>query len=125
MRIILFCITFAVEKDFKKRVIYYDSTTMEQDMKFSGTLLKGVGDHTREQLPPLPQVLQRNQGVLYTASLYFPDILPKSASRALRKEIATYPALRQALEATNWSPQKRYLTPLQQQIIVHYLGEPV
>lgn len=98
---------------------------MNEIKTFEGTLLKGVGEHTRESLPQLPDSLQRNQGVLYTASLYFPDISPKSASRALRKEIADYPALREALEATNWHSRKRFLTPLQQQIIVYYLGAPV
>lgn len=98
---------------------------MEQTKKFQGTHLKGLGEHTRATLPELPEALQRNQGVLYTATLYFPDISPKSASRAFRKEIAGYPALEEALMATNWNSRKRYLTPLQQQIIVYYLGAPV
>lgn len=98
---------------------------MEEIKTFRGTSLKGLGDHSRERLPDIPERLQRNQGVLYTATLYFPDISPKSASRAFRKEIAEYPALEEALRATNWHPRKRFLTPLQQQIIVHYLGAPL
>ncbi len=99
--------------------------TMKQTKTFEGTSLKGLGDPTRDNLPEIPKALQRNQGVLYTATLYFPDISPKSASRAFRKEIAGYPALEEALLATNWHPRKRFLTPLQQQIIVHYLGAPL
>lgn len=93
--------------------------------EFRGTPVEVGGALKRTSLPALPRELLHNQGVQYTASLYFPDILPKSASRALRQEIANYPALRDALLATNWQSTKRYFTPLQQQIIVHYLGLPM
>ena len=78
-----------------------------------------------DKLPPLPEVLARNQGVKSTACLYFPDISPKSASRALRREIAGYPKLRTALEEVNWHPRKRSFTTLQLQLIVHYMGQPL
>lgn len=98
---------------------------MKNLQKFQGSSPKGVSDRPWETLAELPRALARNQGVVYTASLYFPDISPKSASRALRREIVTYPQLLEALESTNWHPNKRLFTPLQQRIIVYYLGQPV
>ena len=93
---------------------------------FKMTSTKGVSDTELipTKLPPLPEELSRAQGVKSTACLYFPDITPKSASRALRREIAGYPKLRAALEAVNWNPRKRSFTTLQQQLIVHYMGQP-
>ncbi len=98
---------------------------MEQLKFYKVRREEGLSDEFLERLPHLPPSMMGSSGVMYTASLYFPDISAKSASRALRREIETYPALRKALEATNWSPQKRILTPLQLQIILFYLGEPV
>lgn len=85
---------------------------------------KGGRDLIPKQLPELPEEMIRQQGVKSTACLYFPTMHPKSASRALRREIAGYPKLRQALEEVNWNPRKRNFTTLQQQLLVHYMGLP-
>lgn len=88
------------------------------------TTQEGLSDEFIRRLPSLPKEMARSSGLNCVAMMYFPDISPRSASRALRREIETYPALKKALEAANWTPRRRILTPLQSQILLFYLGEP-
>lgn len=116
---------------FALRLIETDAETIQKNNWMKNLQFYKLMPEPREvgsvplALPELPKELATNQGVMYTACRYFPDISPKSASRALRREIATYPKLKKALEETNWHPSKRSFTTLQQQIIVHFLGQPV
>lgn len=53
---------------------------------------------------------------------YFPTNTPRSATTALRREIARHACLPQLLRHTGWHPRRRYLTPLQCLIIAYYIG---
>ena len=55
---------------------------------------------------------------------YFPEDMPEVAVRKLRKEIAGYPELFNALSEANYKSRKQIVTPLQKEIISKYLGEP-
>jgi hypothetical protein len=55
---------------------------------------------------------------------YFPEDKPEVAVRKLRKEIAGYPELFNALSEANYKSRKQIVTPLQKELIIKYLGEP-
>jgi hypothetical protein len=55
---------------------------------------------------------------------YFPEDMPEVAVRKLRKEIAGYPELFNALSEANYKSRKQIVTPLQKELIIKYLGEP-
>ena len=55
---------------------------------------------------------------------YFPEDMPEVAVRKLRKEIAGYPELLNALKEVNYKSRKQIVTPLQKELIIKYLGEP-
>lgn len=55
---------------------------------------------------------------------YFPEDMPELAVRKLRKEIAGYPELFNALSEANYKSRKQIVTPLQKELIIKYLGEP-
>lgn len=74
------------------------------------------------KLPPTPEKRLRVRDVGAIALEYFANVSEKHAKRKLREEINSYPALREALEQTGWSSYKRYFTPLQQRILIKYLG---
>ena len=66
----------------------------------------------------------RSYGKSELAAFYMPDISPKSAGEVMKKWIAKYPGLAEALAATGLeSTDKRY-TPAQIRMIVQALGEP-
>lgn len=56
------------------------------------------------------------------AMSYYPNLVPASASRSLRRDIAEYPKLRKELEENGWQLSRRILYPKQVNIIVKYLG---
>lgn len=58
------------------------------------------------------------------AMSYFPEDKPEVAVRKLRKEIAGYPELFNALSEANYKSRKQIVTPLQKELIIKYLGEP-
>ena len=58
------------------------------------------------------------------AMSYFPEDMPEVAVRKLRKEIAGYPELFNALSEVNYQSRKQIITPLQRELIIKYLGEP-
>lgn len=58
------------------------------------------------------------------AMSYFPEDKPEVAVRKLRKEIAGYPELFNALCEANYKSRKQIVTPLQKELIIKYLGEP-
>lgn len=58
------------------------------------------------------------------AMSYFPEDMPEVAVRKLRKEIAGYPELFNALSEANYKSRKQIVTPLQKELIIKYLGEP-
>lgn len=58
------------------------------------------------------------------AMSYFPEDMPEVAVRKLRKEIAGYPELFNALSEANYKSHKQIVTPLQKELIIKYLGEP-
>lgn len=58
------------------------------------------------------------------AMSYFPEDKPEVAVRKLRKEIAGYPELFNALSEVNYKSRKQIVTPLQKELIIKYLGEP-
>jgi hypothetical protein len=58
------------------------------------------------------------------AMSYFPEDMPEVAVRKLRKEIAGYPELFNALKEVNYKSRKQIVTPLQKELIIKYLGEP-
>lgn len=58
------------------------------------------------------------------AVTYFPDILPKSASRKLSDMIKMNRKLRARLKKLEWKSGSHYLTPRQRDAIYYYLGEP-
>ncbi|MCD7975833.1 MAG: DUF4248 domain-containing protein [Tannerellaceae bacterium] len=58
------------------------------------------------------------------ASLYSPEILPRSAARRLKRWILTNAKLYGHLTHTGWVEGQRLLTPNQVEVLVHYLGEP-
>ncbi len=58
------------------------------------------------------------------AMSYFPEDMPEVAVRKLRKEIAGYPELLNALKEVNYKSRKQIVTPLQKELIIKYLGEP-
>ena len=55
---------------------------------------------------------------------YFPDRSKESAGKLLAREIHTNRPLMSALQSTNYSPQRKLLSPKQLQIIYSFLGEP-
>lgn len=58
------------------------------------------------------------------AQLYFPNILPASASSQLTRWIARDEELREALRRAGHRPGTRIYTPLQVSILIDHLGEP-
>ena len=58
------------------------------------------------------------------AMSYFPEDMPEVAVRKLRKEIAGYPELFNALKEVNYQSRKQIITPLQRELIIKYIGEP-
>ena len=58
------------------------------------------------------------------AAAYFPDHSKESASKRFAHEIHTNRPLMSALQTTNYSPQRKLLSPKQLQIIFSFLGEP-
>ena len=58
------------------------------------------------------------------AMSYFPEDMPEVAVRKLRKEIAGYPELFNALSEVNYQSRKQIITPLQRELIIKYIGEP-
>ena len=58
------------------------------------------------------------------AMAYFPDRSKESAGKLLAREIHTNRPLMSALQSTNYSPQRKLLSPKQLQIIYSFLGEP-
>lgn len=56
---------------------------------------------------------------------YFPKCNPKSAVRSLTRWIRGCKPLKEKLDNTGFGPYNhRYLTPIQRDLIVEYLGEP-
>lgn len=66
----------------------------------------------------------RSYGKSEFASFYMPGICPKSAGEAMRKWIAKYPGLAEALAATGLDTKDRKYTPAQVGLIVGAIGEP-
>lgn len=58
------------------------------------------------------------------AQLYFPDVLPKSASSQLTRWIARDEDLSEALHRAGHRKRTRLYTPLQVDILFEHLGEP-
>lgn len=58
------------------------------------------------------------------AMCYFQEDKSEVAVRKLRKEIAGYPKLFNALSEANYKSRKQIVTPLQKELIIKYLGEP-
>ena len=58
------------------------------------------------------------------ALLYFPNILPASASTQLSRWIRRDPELLSALEAIGYRKGRRVYTPLQVRVIVEHMGDP-
>lgn len=58
------------------------------------------------------------------ALLYFPHVLPASASTQLTRWIRRDPSLLAALKATGYRKGIRIYTPLQVRMIVDHMGEP-
>ncbi len=78
------------------------------------TLIEGLQIHGE----PFDRTVPTN----WIASLYFDTVTTHTASRCLRREISSYPALHRALTLTGWESRKRYFTPRQIAILFHYLG---
>lgn len=66
----------------------------------------------------------RSYGKSELAAMYMPDISPKSAGEVLRRWIAKYPGLSQALVAIGLSDTDKRYTPAQVRLIVEAIGEP-
>lgn len=66
----------------------------------------------------------RSYGKSELAALYVPDITPKSAGEVLRRWIAKYPGLSEALAATGLEDTDKRYTPAQVRLIVEAIGEP-
>ncbi|MCD7977110.1 MAG: DUF4248 domain-containing protein [Tannerellaceae bacterium] len=58
------------------------------------------------------------------ASMYSPEILPKSAAKRLKRWILTNTQLYTDLINLGWREGHRLLTPGQVRVVVRYLGEP-
>ena len=58
------------------------------------------------------------------AMAYFPDRSKESAGKLLAHEIHSNKPLMAALQTTNYSPQRKLLSPKQLQIIFSFLGGP-
>lgn len=58
------------------------------------------------------------------ALLYFPRSNGRSAATQLKRWIAFNPELSQRLEELHYKSNQRALTPLQEEAIRHYLGNP-
>ena len=56
--------------------------------------------------------------------LYFPNSIPHSATRQLKRWINYNKELRRELDKTGYLDKQRVLTPTQVELICHYLGEP-
>ncbi|MCD8263664.1 MAG: DUF4248 domain-containing protein [Tannerellaceae bacterium] len=66
----------------------------------------------------------KTYGLRELASLYCPDIHPKSAARKLKGWILRNSQLCSELRSIGWEENYRLFTPNQVQVIVRYLGEP-
>lgn len=66
----------------------------------------------------------KSYGKSELASLYLPDIAPRSAADVLKKWIDKSPGLPQALAATGLQLLDRRYTPAQVRFIIQALGEP-
>lgn len=66
----------------------------------------------------------RMYGFKELATLYFPDILPESASHQLKRYIKGDRMLLAELEKAGYRSGKRMLTPLQINILFKYIGRP-
>ncbi len=61
----------------------------------------------------------------FLAMGYFPKCNPKSAVRGLTRWIMGCKPLKEKLEDTGFGPYNhRYLTPMQRDLIIEFLGEP-
>ena len=58
------------------------------------------------------------------ASAYFPNNSKQTSSKRFAHEIHSNKPLMSALQSTNYSPQRKLLSPKQLQIIFSFLGEP-
>ena len=66
----------------------------------------------------------KSYGKSELASLYMPEISPKSAASELRKWIGKSPGLTEALSATGLRTKDKRYTPAQAELIVEAIGEP-
>ena len=66
----------------------------------------------------------RTYGWQELAILYAPDLTPESAVKRLGLWVRHNQKLCNELIDTGWKRGNRVLTPLQVQVILHYLGEP-
>lgn len=66
----------------------------------------------------------KSYGKSELASLYMPDIAPRSAAEGMRKWIEKAPGLADALTTSGLQLLDRRYTPAQVQMIVNRLGEP-
>lgn len=60
----------------------------------------------------------------HLALLYFPYCSKTQARRNFTKQIRNNPALKHELEEIGWTTDRRFLTPLQIEIIEKYIGAP-
>lgn len=66
----------------------------------------------------------KSYGKSELASLYMPDVTPKSALEALRKWIDKFPGLKEALAAARLQLHDKRYTPMQVRLITEAIGTP-
>lgn len=66
----------------------------------------------------------KSYGKSELATLYMPEVTPKSALESLRKWIDKFPGLAEALAATGLQINDKRYTPAQVRLIVSAIGRP-